>query len=347
MTEGNEDTPAVAVVAEEMINGDDVGKGTAEEEPSAAAIEDFPTEEETTVEEASAEEETATEEETLTEEEAPSPDENPAEEEAVGEDEPEAPVEDAVDEEAAAEEPVEEQAPSEEESPADEEAAEEEAPLEEETPVEEDATEEEEEEGLSIDEEVPVNEEPPVEEDAVEEEETPVEEDAVEEEVPSEEEPGTPVEDEVATEEAPLKIPVEKQVKPKVRVVSPERTRPTPDSRSKSVPKSRGVNAQSDFNSQRPRSAPSRGDRAPSCFTRLYNLSLPMQEQGKKRREAIEKASKKLFRPRTRSKSPFRGEREGGTRLYDEGMQMKVSLERRRSERHGPGYSSPLLRSVR
>ena len=29
MTEGNEDTPAVAVVAEEMINGDDVGKGTA------------------------------------------------------------------------------------------------------------------------------------------------------------------------------------------------------------------------------------------------------------------------------------------------------------------------------
>ena len=71
-----------------------------------------------------------------------------------------------------------------------------------------------------------------------------------------------------------------------------------------------------------------------------------MQEEGKKRREAIQKAKEIMFRPKVRSKSPFRGE-PVPSRLYDEGMVKKLSMEKRRAERHGPGYSSPLLRSVK
>ena len=80
-------------------------------------------------------------------------------------------------------------------------------------------------------------------------------------------------------------------------------------------------------------------------FTRLYNLSKPMQELGKEKRTQMAAKGETegvLERPKTR---PL--DYNPGLRLYEQGMQSKRNLEERRAERHGAGYRSPLRNGIK
>jgi hypothetical protein len=77
----------------------------------------------------------------------------------------------------------------------------------------------------------------------------------------------------------------------------------------------------------------------PDVFDRLYNLSMPMQINGKARREKMNRFKKykplQESRPRKINPGP-------GPRLYRQGMLSMLRLEKRRAENFGPDYKSPI-----
>ena len=99
-----------------------------------------------------------------------------------------------------------------------------------------------------------------------------------------------------------------------------------------------------------PRSKGRRSSILPSSddiFTRLYNLSKPMQEVGKEKRTQLATKGKGAWaieKPKTRT---FSTEDDPGLRLYEQGMQSIRNLEERRAKRHGAGYRSPLRDGIR
>ena len=77
----------------------------------------------------------------------------------------------------------------------------------------------------------------------------------------------------------------------------------------------------------------------PAVFDRLYNLSMPMQKSGKTRRQKIQNNKKyKLMSTRL----PIKINPGPGPRLYEQGMLRMFRLEKRRAEKFGPGYKSPI-----